>query len=225
MALGITLPRNFRNECLLAAGLLILAGCERADRPTTLFELLEAGATGVTFVNQLPEEPGFNILNYLYYYNGAGVAAGDIDNDGLPDLYFTSNLGADRLYLNRGDYRFDDVTEQAGIMPGDGWKSGVTMADVNGDGWLDIHVSGITYLTMHGRNVLYVNDGDGTFTDRTEEFGLGHAGYSTQAVFFDYDGDGDLDMYMLNQSTHTERGVSSRPQREVRHPTAGDRLF
>jgi hypothetical protein len=225
MALGFTLPGYFLNKRLLTAGLLILAGCERANRTATLFEPLQPAATGITFVNHLPEDPGLNILNYLYYYNGAGVAAGDIDNDGLPDLYFTSNLGPDRLYLNRGDYRFDDVTAQAGIKPGDGWKSGVTMADVNGDGWLDIYVSGITYLTMRGRNVLYVNDGDGTFTDRTEEYGLGHAGYSTQALFVDYDGDGDLDMYLLNQSTHTERGVSSRPQREVRHPTAGDRLF
>src|SRR5215212_5190320 len=99
------------------------------------------------------------------------------------------------------------------------------MDDVNGDGHLDIYVSAVSYLTMHGRNVLYVNDGHGTFTDRTAEYGLDHVGYSTQAAFLDYDRDGDLDMYLLNHSVHTERGVTSRPQRDVRHPRAGDKLF
>jgi hypothetical protein len=210
---------------VLAAAALALAGCRQAESRPPLFELLAPAATGVTFVNELPEKPEFNILNYLYYYNGGGVAAGDVNGDGLPDLYFTSNLGRDRLYLNRGDYHFEDVTERAGVGGPEGWTSGVTMADVDGDGHTDIYVSGVSYLTMHGRNVLYVNRGDGTFADRTKEYGLEHVGYSTQAAFFDYDGDGDLDMYLLNHSTHTERGVSSRPQREVRHPRAGDRLF
>jgi hypothetical protein len=187
--------------------------------------LLKPEATGVTFVNELPETTELNILNYLYYYNGGGVAAGDIDNDGLPDLYFTSNLGPDRLYLNKGNYQFEDITERAGVRGPEGWTSGVTMADVNADGFLDIYVSAVNYLTMNGRNVLYVNNGNRTFTDRTKEYGLAHAGYSTQAAFFDYDEDGDLDMYLLNSSTHLERGVSSRPQREPRHPRAGDKLF
>ncbi len=201
-----------------------VAGCQRSDAPP-LFELLDARRTGVSFENRLPEDTSFNILNYLYYYNGGGVAAGDVNGDGRPDLYFTSNLGSNRLYLNKGDYRFEDVTDRAGVAGPEGWKSGVTMADVNGDGHLDIYVSGVSYLTMRGRNVLYLNDGDGTFTDRTRELGLEHVGYSTQAAFFDYDVDGDLDMYLLNNSTHTERGVSARPQREPRHPRAGDRLF
>ena len=209
---------------LLAAGVLALSGC-RAESSTPLFELLQPEATGITFVNELPEDAEFNILNYLYYYNGGGVAAGDIDNDGLPDLYFTSNLGSNRLYRNKGNYQFEDITEQAGVGGQEGWTSGVTMADVNGDGHTDIYVSAVSYLTVHGRNRLYINRGDGTFTDMAEEYGLDHVGYSTQAVFFDYDGDGDLDMYLLNHSVHTERGVSSRPQREVRHPRAGDRLF
>jgi len=211
----------------LASTVAVLAlgacGGEKVSPP--LFELLSPSATGVAFVNELPAKADFNVLNYLYYYNGGGVAAGDIDGDGLPDLYFTSNLGPDRLYLNKGNYRFEDITERAGVADSVGWKTGVTMADVNGDGLLDIYVSGVDYLTMHGRNVLYINNGDRTFTDRTKEFRLEHVGYSTQAVFFDYDGDGDLDMYLLNHSTHTERGVSSRPQRYPRHPRAGDRLF
>src|SRR5205814_6549743 len=153
------------------------------------------------------------------------VAAGDVNGDGLPDLYFTSNLGPNRLYINKGNYHFEDATQKAGVADPDGWKSGVTMADVNGDGRLDIFVCGVTYLNMHGHNVLYINNGDGTFTDATEKYGLAFAGYSTQAVFFDYDGDGDLDMYLLNHSTHSERGVSAAPQREGHHARAGDRLY
>jgi len=206
---------------------MALAGCSgapAAPTPAPLFERLAPEVTGVRFANELPDTAEFNILNYLYFYNGGGVAAGDVDNDGRPDLYFSSNLGPNRLYLNRGNYRFEDATERAGVAGPGGWKTGVTMADVNGDGWLDIYLSGVRYLTMQGHNVLYVNDGDGTFTDRTREYGLDFAGYSTQAAFFDYDGDGDLDMYLLNHSTHTERAVG-RPRRGEPHPTAGDRLY
>lgn len=203
---------------------LVAAGCAR-DQPPPLFDRLDPAATGVTFVNELPETPEINIINYLNYYNGGGVAVGDVDGDGFQDLYFTSNLGSDRLYRNLGDFRFEDVTERAGVGGARGWKSGVTMADVNGDGHVDIYVSTVSHLTLRGRNVLFINDGDGTFTDRTAEFGLEHAGYSTQAAFFDYDGDGDLDMYLLNHSTHAIRGSTWNPERQVRSPEAGDRLF
>src|SRR5207247_52180 len=113
-----------------------LATCGRA-RESQLFELLPPGRTGVTFANRLPDDSAFNILTYMYYYDGGGVAVGDINNDGLPDLYFTSNVGPNRLYLNKGDYRFEDVTERAGVADSDGWKTGVTMADVNADGYVD----------------------------------------------------------------------------------------
>jgi enediyne biosynthesis protein E4 len=211
--------------CRTAPAALLLAACAGDAEPPSLFERLPPERTGITFVNELPESSEFNILNYLYYYNGGGVAVGDVDGDGLPDLYFTSNLGPNRLYRNLGDYRFEDITEQAGVAGPPGWTTGVTMADVNGNGHIDIYVSAVNYLTMAGHNVLYINNGDGTFTDRTEEYGLDFAGYSTQAVFFDYDGDGLLDMYLLNHSVHTERGVSARPQRSPRHPRAGDRLY
>ena len=202
----------------------MLAGCGGVKQPR-LFEQLPPEATGVTFANRLPEDTGFNIINFLYYYDGGGVAAGDVNGDGLPDLYFTANLGPNRLYLNLGNYRFEDVTDRSRVADSDGWKTGVTMADVNGDGHLDIFVSAIDYLTEHGHNVLYINNGDGSFTDRTAPYGLEFAGYSTQAAFFDYDGDGDLDMYLLNTSTHSERQRGWRPQREPRHPRAGDRLY
>ncbi|MDQ6871201.1 MAG: VCBS repeat-containing protein [Gemmatimonadota bacterium] len=168
-------------------------------------------------------EAGFDIVNYLYYYNGGGVAVGDVDGDGLPDLYFTSNIGPNKLYRNKGNYQFEDITAKAGVADPDGWKTGVTMADVNGDGRIDIYVSAVDYLTMHGHNVLYINNGDGTFTDRTKEYGLEHAGYSTQAVFFDYDGDGDLDMYLLDHSTHDQRAIQA--QSNAGSPRTGDRLF
>ena len=210
---------------LAAAGLVWGSACRGSAAAPTLFELLPPDSTGVHFANTLPEDTTVNILNYLSYYNGGGVAAGDVNGDGLPDLYFTSNVGANRLYLNKGNYRFEDVTDRAGVAGTGGWTTGVTMADVNGDGKLDIYVSGVTYLSLRGHNVLYINNGDGTFTDRTREYGLDFEGYSTQAVFFDYDGDGDLDMYLLNYSAHSERATGQPEDRRIRNPRAGDRLY
>ncbi len=210
---------------LLCTSVLALAACRGATEAPTMFELLSPRATGVTFENTLPEDTAFNPLNYLYFYNGGGVAVGDVNGDGLPDLYFTSNLGSNKLYINKGNYTFEDVTDRAGVGGIPGWTTGVTMADVNGDGRLDIYVSGVSYLSKHGHNVLYINNGDGTFTDRTKEYGLEFVGYSTQAVFFDYDGDGDLDMFLLNHSVHTERMIGQQADRQVRNPRAGGRLF
>jgi len=207
---------------IIVAFALACRGAAREASAPPMFELLSPSATGVTFANRLPEDTTFNILSYLYYYDGGGVAVGDINNDGLPDLYFTSNLGSNHLYLNKGNYQFEDITARAGVGDSIGWKTGVTMADVNGDGYVDIFVSGVDYLTMHGRNVLYINNGDGTFTDRTKEYGLDHIGFATQALFFDYDGDGDLDVFLLNHSTHGERAMGSS---EKGNPRANDRLF
>jgi hypothetical protein len=206
-----------------ALALVTSAGCgpDSSPEPPALFEALPPARTGVSFSNRLPEDTTFNILNYLYYYNGGGVAVGDVNNDGLPDLYFTANLGPNRLYINKGSYRFEDVTLKAGVADSVGWKTGVTMADVNGDGYIDVYVSGVDYLTLHGRNALYINNGDGTFTERAKEYGLDHVGYSTQALFFDYDGDGDLDMFLLDHSTHRERAISAGSG----NPRASDRLF
>jgi hypothetical protein len=209
----------------IVAAVCGLSACSRESHSPPLFELLKPEATSVTFANTFPEKPDFNPLNYLYYYNGGGVAAGDIDGDGLPDLYFTANIGPNKLYRNKGNYQFEDITDKAGVADPDGWKTGVTMADVNGDGSLDIYVSGVDYLTVHGRNVLYINNGNGTFTDRTKEYGLEHVGYSTQALFFDYDGDGDLDAYLLDHSTHTQRALEAQAPRGAKGSGTGDRLL
>ena len=215
-----------RRGVILVGLTLSVASCAPAARSAepALFELLTPRATGIRFENVIPEAPDFNILDYLYYYNGGGVAVGDVDGDGLQDLYFTANLGPNRLYRNRGGFRFEDITDRAGVAGPGGWKSGVTMADVNGDGHVDIYVSGVRYLSQHGRNVLYVNTGDGRFRDETEKYGLAQAGYGTQALFFDYDRDGDLDAYLLNHATHTERGIGM-PAGTIDPDAAADRLM
>jgi hypothetical protein len=211
---------------VLLSLLVIVAACRDRVPPTPpLFERISPRASGVSFSNTLPQDSAINIVNYLYYYNGGGVAAGDIDGDGLLDLYFTSNVGRNRLYRNLGKFQFEDITDRAGVADTVGWKSGVTMADVNGDGRLDIYVSAVSEVTQHGHNVLYINNGDGTFTDRAEEYGPAFAGYGTQVAFFDYDGDGDLDMYLLNSSTLDQLRRSHNTSRTARDSAAGDRLY
>ncbi len=161
--------------------------------------------SGVDFVNTLQENDNYNILSYEYLYNGAGVAAGDVNNDGLVDLFFAGNLTADQLYLNLGDMKFRNVSQSAGIMS-TGFSTGVVMADVNGDGWLDIYVCRSFVPNPEGRkNVLLINNKNGTFSDKAAEFGIADPSFSSHASFFDYDLDGDLDMYLLNHRTDFNR--------------------
>lgn len=209
----------------IAFALVLLPGCVQ-NTADPLFVKRAPAQTGVEFANIVEDDTTFNMLTYLYYYDGGGVAAGDVNGDGLPDLYFTANLLPNRLYLNRGGLTFEDVTETAGVAGEADWSTGVTMADVNGDGHLDIYVSTASFLDKKGHNELFINNGDGSFTERSAEYGLDHVGYSTQATFFDFDADGDLDVYLLNHSTHIEDSFGlADTLRYTRHATAGDKLF
>ncbi|WP_158856125.1 VCBS repeat-containing protein [Lunatibacter salilacus] len=185
-----------------------LTACQKED-PNALFTEMSSKRTGVNFRNLVRESEEFNVLTYGYFYQGGGVAVGDINNDGLPDLYFTGNMMASKLYLNKGNLEFEDITESAGAAAAGLWNTGVTMADVNGDGLLDIYICrSAANDPERRRNVLLINNGDLTFTDKAKEFGLDDPGYSTQATFFDYDRDGDLDMFLLNHSTQEYAGFS-----------------
>lgn len=192
----------------------------------TRFTRLAPSQTGVRFANTLEDEPEFNILDYLYFYDGAGVALGDLNRDGLPELFLTGNQVPNRLYLNTGNLRFEDITETAGILhEADHWSTGVTTADVNGDGWLDIYVCQVHHRSKRGHNLLYINNGDLTFSEEAAAYGLDFEGLSTQAAFFDYDRDGDLDLYLLNHAVHTQESFVRSWRRTVDAPRAGDRLY
>ena len=164
-------------------------------------ELLPAEKTGIDFSNTITESTFFNHYYYSQMYVGSGVAIGDINNDGLEDVFFGGNQVADRLYLNKGNFQFEDITKKSKAAKNAGWTWGVTMADVNADGYLDIYVSrnGNFDDPEDRRNQLYINNQDLTFTESAQKYGLGDYGFSTQAVFFDMDNDGDLDMYQVNQ--------------------------
>ena len=188
---------------------------------------LPAAQTHVDFSNMLPERPGLGILSYIYYYNGAGVAVGDINNDGLPDIYFAANgKGRNRLYLNKGNFVFEDITASAGVAGTADWCTGVTMADVNGDGLLDIYVCAIANMQgFAGHNELFINQGGGHFVESAAGYGLDFSGFPTQAVFFDYDHDGDLDCFILNQSQHPNQNISDTSKRRGFDANAGERLY
>ncbi|GAA4321918.1 VCBS repeat-containing protein [Pontixanthobacter gangjinensis] len=191
-----------------------------------LFERLETESTGIDFENNLTETDSMNILNYLYYYNGGGVAIGDINNDELPDIFFTSNQESNRLYLNQGDFRFEDITEKAGVAGKSDWNTGVVMADVNADGYLDIYVLAVSGIRgLHGRNELYINNTDGTFREAASEYGIALENYGTSAAFFDFDNDGDLDLYVLNHAVHTDDSFGPVEIRDRRTEASGDKLF
>ncbi|MBX2969257.1 MAG: VCBS repeat-containing protein [Cyclobacteriaceae bacterium] len=166
-----------------------------------LFVKLNKEQTAIDFVNKIESQKDFNIFNYRNFYNGGGVAIGDINNDGLPDIYFTANMKENRLYLNKGDFQFEDITETAGVGGDKPWSTGVVIVDINGDGFLDIYVSNAGNMEGNNHdNDLYINNGDLTFTERAAEYNLAKSGFSTHASFFDYDKDGDLDAYLLNNS-------------------------
>lgn len=210
--------------------LILFSSCTRDQDKR--FEKLEASQTGIDFNNEIIPTPELNIFNYLYFYDGAGVAAGDLTGNGLPDLYFTSNSGENRLYLNKGEFEFEDITERAfeeGLPQY--WSTGVTFVDINNDGLLDIYVSNVGgHMNFDGKNQLFINQGTDEmgipwFTEEAAFYGLDLQGLATQAVFFDYDLDGDLDMFMLNHSVHSFGTYTYSTLRQESHPLAGDKLM
>ena len=191
-------------ELLLTLGVVLtLVSCQSSgekneiSEKVKIFDNITFESSGLDFSNDLTENDSLNYLTYAYMYMGGGVAAGDINNDGLVDLYFTGNMVQNKLYLNQGDLKFEDISVSAGVDGDDRWFTGVTMADVNGDGYLDI------YCSVGGKfdkkeNLLFINNGDLTFSEKAQEYGIADLGNSIQSVFFDYDLDGDLDLYVGN---------------------------
>lgn len=211
---------------LLGFTMIYLASCtkgkqeeksETREKATSLFSLLPSNETGINFLNKVKNQKDFNIFKYRNFYNGGGVAIGDINNDGLPDIYMTANMGANKLYLNKGNFSFEDISESAGIEGNKPWSTGVNMVDINQDGFLDIYVSNAGNMEGNNHdNDLYINNGDLTFTEKAHEYNLAKTGFSTHASFFDYDKDGDLDAYILNNSNIPVSSLGYAEQREVR---------
>lgn len=189
---------------------------------------MPSSVTGINFKNPLKETEQFNVLNYGYLYNGGGVAIGDINNDGLSDIYFTGNMVGSRLYINQGNFNFKEIAEQAGVFAEGYWNTGTTMADVNADGLIDIYVCRSAAKNPDSRkNLLFINNGDMTFTEMGNQYGVDDSGYTTQAAFFDYDRDGDLDLYILNHSTQEYAGLGkiSRHHKKQKNKSYSDKLM
>lgn len=198
------------------------------DGKEIMFTNIPSSHSHITFRNKVEETPDFNFLNYSYIYNGGGVAVGDINNDGLEDIYFTSNQNSNALYLNKGNFVFEDITMSAGVQDDNGWSTGVTMIDINNDGWLDIYVCKSASIKNRNarQNKLFINQKNNKFKEQALEYGLKENGFSTQAYFFDYDKDGDLDMYLVNHSLEAKLQTLLNPSLQTRiNKDDLDRLF
>lgn len=208
---------------------LILSNCNdkhTKNNQNYLLNKLDNDDVGIHFSNNLKEDANHSIINYIYFYNGGGVASGDINNDGLPDLFFVSNQNDNKLYLNKGDFKFEDITLTSKIKSKSDWNTGVTMVDINNDGYLDIYLCSVSeLLDFKGHNELFINNGDGTFIEKAKEYGLDFKGYSTQSYFFDYDKDGDLDVYIVNHAVHTNLSHGKASKRSERAALVGDVLL
>lgn len=207
-------------------------GGEEALKGEALFERIPASSTGISFSNDLKPSAALNLFNYIYFYNGGGLAAGDFNNDGRIDLFFAANQGRNTLFLNRGNLHFEDVTDKTRIPYDSAWSTGLSVVDINNDGLLDIYVCRVgKYLSLNSHNLLLVckginKDGIPEYEDQAHAYGLDFSGFSTQAVFMDFDLDGDLDMFLLNHSVHSTGAFAPRATyMGTFHPLAGDRMF
>lgn len=204
----------------------VLLSCNDNQSESVMLEQIPTEDSGIDFSNDLIEDETMNIVEYLYFYNGGGVSAGDLNNDGLEDLVFISNQQGPRIYLNLGSFKFKDVTETSRVRASGNWHTGVSIADINQDGFADIFICGVGgYKNLNGSNRAYINNGDMTFSDQTDSLGLAFKGLSTHSTFFDYDQDGDLDLYLLNHSVHTIRSVGSVDLRKEIDFSSGDILY
>jgi hypothetical protein len=186
--------------CYILIGFLSLS-CSKKDGSKKMFEKISSDHSGIKFFNKVENSQDFNLFSYRNFFNGGGVAIGDINNDGLPDVYMTSNMGDNKLYLNKGNFKFEDISVTAGVQGTKAWSTGVVMVDINNDGLLDIYVCNAGYIKGDDRqNELFINNGNLTFTEKASAYNLNENGYTTHAAFFDYDLDGDLDAYILNNS-------------------------
>jgi enediyne biosynthesis protein E4 len=194
--------KTFCIAALFCSIFCLVISCKKKQDTPALFELQTPNKTNINFTNQVENSKDFNIFSYRNFYNGGGVAIGDINNDGFADVFFTANMGANKLYVNKGNFNFDDISLKAGIEEKGKWNTGVVMVDINNDGWLDIYVcnAGIDKWKNKDGNKLFINNKNLTFTEKAAEYGLDDKGYTTHAAFFDYDLDGDLDCYILNNS-------------------------
>ena len=203
---------------------IFLVGCNHKNE--AIFSNPQPRDTGIYFANDLTETNDLNILDYLYFYNGGGVAIGDINNDGLPDIYLSGNQVKNKLYLNKGNLKFEDITEKAGVEGNSSWNTGAVMGDVNGDGYLDIYVCAVVGINgFRGFNELFINNGDQTFTESAAIYGLDFDTFSSSAAFLDFDLDGDLDMYVLNHAIHTQESFGKASLRYKRNYQTGDKLL
>lgn len=215
-----------KNYFVFALATVLLACQDAGKEDNRLFEKLDTPETGITFANNLTDRGELNIIEYLYYYNGGGVAIGDLDNDGLEDIVFTANQEQNEVYFNEGNLTFQKAELSYPYARERKWSTGVTIVDINNDGLKDIYICQVgNYKSLAGSNLLYLNNGDRTFTESASKFGLDFSGFSTHAAFFDYDKDGDLDMYLMNHSVHTPRSYREASSRQENDSLAGDRLY
>lgn len=216
-------------KLILTLLLILLWACE-SDKPkektlkfeknipeNPVFELLKPSSTGIDFINKITNKEDFNIFRYRNFYNGGGVGIGDINNDGLVDVYLTSNQGSNKLYLNKGNFQFEDISEKAKVGGSKSWSTGVTFVDINQDGLLDIYVCNAGNIKdSDQKNELFINQGDLTFKEEAKKYNLDENGFTTHVAFFDYDNDGDLDVYILNNSFIPVSSLSYNNKRELR---------
>ena len=216
---------------LIIIFLTIFSSCTRKNKTAinkdALFQLQSSSTTGINFTNTVTDSKDLNILTYHNFYNGGGVAIGDVNNDGKPDIFFTSNQQQCKLYINKGNWKFEDATAKSNIVSNHTWHTGVTMVDINNDGWLDIYICNSGYGINDDRaNELWINQHDGTFKEEAHQYNLDDKGPSTQAAFFDYDHDGDLDCFVLNNDPQSINNFGYNSSlRNVRDTINGDHLY